>query len=278
MSKSKAWFFIVPSLIGLSVFYFIPALVSLFYAFTDVAGRFIWFNNFVETLTSSVFLLAVRNTALFIAISVPLNMMISFLLASLLQKLRYKKALAVLFMVPLVIPSGATVFFWNSIFSDNGFFNRILLQTGNEPVHWFYTSWAFYIVLIIFLFKHIGFNVVLFMAGYRFIPKEYYEIAKIEGAGIFTTFREVTFIYMLPTTFTVLMMSMVNAFRVFREIYLLFGQYPHSSVYLLQHFMNNQFLAANMQRLSTAAFVLSFGVIMLVLGIFTTQRRISDNF
>jgi len=278
MSESKSWFFIAPSLLGMAVFFFVPTLVSLFYAFTDVTGNFIWLANFIDILSNAAFRLAARNTALFIAISVPLNMLISFSLASLLQKLRFKKALAILFMVPLVIPSGATVFFWNSIFSYNGFLNRILLLNGFEAVAWFNSSWAFHVVLIMFLFKHIGFNLVLFISGYQLIPKEYYEIARIEGAGVFRTFREVTFIYMLPTTFIVMMMSMVNAFRVFRETYLLFGQYPHSSIYLLQHFMNNQFLAANMQRLSTAAFMLSLGVIVLVLGVFTAQRRISESF
>lgn len=278
MSESKAWSFIVPSLLGMAIFYFVPAAVSLFYAFTDVAGRFVLFANFMDVLTSSAFRLAARNTLLFILISVSLNVAVSFFLASLLQKLRYKKALAVLFMVPLVVPSGATVFFWNAIFSYNGAINRLLLLNGFESVHWFNSDWAFYIVLAMFLLKHIGFNIVLFMAGYQFIPDEYYEIAKIEGAGVFTTFREVTFIYMLPTTFTVLMMSMVNAFRVFRELYLLFGQHPHPSTYLLQHYMNSQFLAANMQRLSTAAFMLSLAVIMLTLGVFTAQRRMADNF
>jgi multiple sugar transport system permease protein len=278
MSKRKIWLFIIPSLIGMAVFYFIPAAVSLFYAFTDVAGRFVWFTNITDTIGNAAFQLAARNTLLFIAVSVPLAMLFSFLLASLLQNLKYSKALAVVFIIPLIIPSGVTVFFWNTVFADNGFINRILFMRGMETVSWFNSGWTFGVVLLMFLFRHIGFNLILFMAGYRLIPKSYYEVARLEGAGHFTAFRRVTFIYMLPTTFFVLVISMVNAFRIFRELYLLFGQYPHSSVYLLQHFMTNQFLMANMQRLSSAAFLLSVGVIVLIWGIFKAQARISENF
>ena len=116
------------------------------------------------------------------------------------------------------------------------------------------------------------------MAGYQIIPREYYEVAKIEGASAGQTLRRVTLVYMLPTSFLVLMMSIINSFKIFREIYLLFGQYPYLSIYMLQHYMNNQFAAANMQRLSTAATILSVCIMAVVLAFFTIQRRVSDTY
>jgi len=116
------------------------------------------------------------------------------------------------------------------------------------------------------------------MAGFQLIPGQYYDVAKVEGASSFQTFRFITWIYMIPTTFLVFMMSIINSFRIFREIYLLFGPYPHQSVYMLQHFMNNQFVAANMQRLSTTATLLALAIVVLVWGIFSGQRKLSDAF
>ena len=272
------WFFILPSLIGMSVFFFIPALLSLFYAFTDSRGAFVGLVNFLDVFTNMAFTLAARNSILFILVSLPFNMGISFILASLLRGLRYKKILALAFMLPLIIPSGVIVFFWNILFTDNGAINSFLFQRGMNTIPWFSTNYAFFIVIVIFLFRTIGFNLVLFMAGMAFIPQDYYEVAKIEGAGIFAAFRHVTFIYILPTTFVVLMMSIINSFRIFREIYLLYGVYPHQSVYMLQHFMNNQFVFANMQRLSVTAASLSAAIMIMVASVFWGQRKISDNF
>jgi len=270
--------FFIPSFAGISIFFFIPAALSLAYAFTAAQGGFVWFANFTDVLTNIAFRLAARNSMLFIAISVPLNMVFAFFLASLLQKLRHKKAFTVAFMLPLIIPSGSVVFFWNVLFADNGAINSILFQRGLATISWFSSGWSFVIILMVFLFRTIGFNLVLFLAGFSLIPKGYYEVAHMEGAGILRTFRHVTFIYIMPTTFLVFMMSIINSFRIFREIYLIFGPYPNQSVYMLQHFMNNQFLFANMQRLSVTATIIAAAVIVLVWGIFSGQKKISDTF
>jgi len=274
-SGNRAWVLVIPSFLGISAFYFIPALVSLIHSFTDAQGHFVWFENFTNTLSNTAFLLAARNTLFFIAASVPLSMLIAFILAAFSRNLRSKKAFTVVFMLPLIIPSGPMVFFWKNLFSDNGLINRILLERGIAPTYWLATPWAFVIVLVVFLFKYIGFNYVLFLSGFHLIPKEYYEVAKAEGAGVFQIFRHVTFIYMLPTTFLVLIMSIINSFKIFREIYLLFGPYPQNTTYMLQHYMNNQFVASNLQRLSVTATVLSVVVLVLVLGLFTAQRKAS---
>ena len=276
--RNWVWSLAIPSLIGMAIFFFIPAAISLFYAFTNVQGGFAWFSNFTDLLENTAFQLAAKNSLTFIAVSVPLNIIIPFLIASLLQKLRYRNALSLAFMLPLIIPSGSVVFFWNNLFADNGAINSILYVTGIDTVPWLMTDWSFMVILLMFLFRNIGFNMVLFMAGFSLIPRDYYELAKMEGAGILATFRHVTFIYLLPTIFIVFMMSIVNSFRIFREIYLLYGAYPHNSTYMLQHFMNNQFINANMQRLSTTAMMLSIAVAILVGGIFYAQRKVSDTF
>ena len=278
IKTNRIWLFFFPSLIGMMVFFFLPMTLMIFYAFTDVRGTFVWLANFTDVITNMAFRLAAGNSFWFLSASVVLGVFLSFILSSSLQKLKHKKFLVIPFMLPLIIPSGPVVYFWNFIFADNGAINSFLFQRGMDTVPWFTTDWSFVIVLVIFLARSVGFNMVLYLAGFQLIPKDYYEVAKIEGAGAFATFRFVTFIYILPTSFLVFMMSIINSFRVFRETYLLFGPYPHNSVYMLQHFMNNQFLFANMQRLAVTATMLSVFVIILVWGIFTGQRKISESF
>lgn len=277
MSK-KLWLFVLPSLVGMTIFFFIPAASAVVYALTNSSGGFVWFSNFADVFTNPVFRLAASNSFAFIAVTLPLNMIIPFLLASAIRNMRHKNAFAAAFMLPLVIPSGAVIFFWNSLFTDNGAINKLLFQLGLATIPWLMTNYSFWVIVIIFLFRNIGFNMVLFMAGLALIPKDYYEAARLDGAGGFATFQNVTLVYITPTAFLAFMMSIINSFRIFREIYLLYGPYPQQSVYMLQHFMNNQFLNANMQRLSVTAIALSISIVIMVFGVFTGQRKLSENF
>ena len=275
---NNRWFFILPSLVGMLLFYFAPGFISIRYAFTGPQGQFVGFANVADVFGNFTFRLAAQNSLRFIAYSVPLNMLFSFLLAGLLQGLKHKKILAIVFMLPLIIPSGAVVFFWNTLFADNGAINSLLFRFGRETVPWLMSDRSFFVILLVFLFRNIGFNMVLFLSGFQLIPSYYYEVAQVEGARPIQTLRHITLIYLMPTSFLVFMMSIINSFRIFREIYLLYGPYPHQSVYMLQHFMNNQFLFSNMQRLSVTAASISIVTVIFVWGIFTGQRKFSDAF
>lgn len=270
--------FFLPSLLGMLVFYLLPYAASLYYALTDAAGGFVGMANIRDVLTSSSFLTAVGNTTRFMLICVPLNMILPFLLAYLLYQSRRGQGIMItLFMLPLVIPTGATVFFWRVIFDEYGVVNSVLARMGAAPVHWFQSDAALYVVIIAFLCKNIGFNLVLFLTGLNYIPKEYYEVSAVEGAGWWRTMRSVTLVYLTPTTFMVLLMSVINSFKVFREIFLLFGNYPFQSIYMLQHYMNNQFAAANLEKLSAASTVISLAISVIVLILLRTQKYLLRN-
>jgi multiple sugar transport system permease protein len=119
---------------------------------------------------------------------------------------------------------------------------------------------------------------VLFLAGLSAIPKEYYEYASVEGAGAISKFFRITLVYITPTAFLVFIMSIINSFKSFKEIYLICGAYPHQTIYMLQHYMNNQFAALNYQKLTSAAYVLSIFIIALVLLIYRWQNKRAENF
>jgi multiple sugar transport system permease protein len=119
---------------------------------------------------------------------------------------------------------------------------------------------------------------VLFLAGLKFIPNEYYEYASVEGAGAVWKFFRITLVYLTPTTFLVFIMSIINSFKSFREIYLICGAYPHQSIYMLQHYMNNQFSALNYQRLTSASYILSAFIIALVFAMYYLQNKRTQNF
>ncbi|MGI6189654.1 MAG: carbohydrate ABC transporter permease [Caldicoprobacteraceae bacterium] len=206
-------------------------------------------------------------------------MIISFLLAAGLRKLTHERSFfSLAFLLPLVIPSGSIIYLWDCLFRTEGVLNKIFLMLGISPVNWAESVFIIPIVVFLFIWKNAGYNMLLFWAGLNLIPEEYVDLAKLEGAGSWKIFRHVTFVFLAPTTFLVLLMSIINSFKSFREIYLLFGSHPNSRIYMLQHYMNSQFHSLDLSRLTTASYILSFVITVLIFALFRVQKKLSENF
>ncbi|MEC0093669.1 carbohydrate ABC transporter permease [Paenibacillus macquariensis] len=273
---SAALMFLAPSGVGFALFYLIPFAMGVFYSFMDstVDGQFVGLDNYRELLASNSFRQAASNTFYFSAVSVPLMLVLSLGLAMLLNKnIYFRKWLRTVFVLPLVVPVASIILIWQMLFDWNGSLNAWLSYFGSERVDWMKTDAARNVVIIVYLWKNIGYNVILFLAGLQQIPKDYYETAQIEGAGRLRQFRSITLVYLTSTMFFVVIMSIINSFKVFRETYLIAGDYPHDSIYMMQHYMNNMFMSLDIQKL-TAAATLMFGCIFLiVMGLFAIERR-----
>jgi multiple sugar transport system permease protein len=273
---SAALMFLAPSGVGFAMFYLIPFAMGVFYSFMDstVDSQFVGLDNYRELLASNSFRQAASNTFYFSAVSVPLMLVLSLGLAMLLNKnIYFRKWLRTAFVLPLVVPVASIILIWQMLFDWNGSLNAWLSYFGSERVDWMKTDAARNVVIVVYLWKNIGYNVILFLAGLQQIPKDYYETAQIEGAGRLRQFRSITLVYLTSTMFFVVIMSIINSFKVFRETYLIAGDYPHDSIYMMQHYMNNMFISLDIQKL-TAAATLMFGCIFLiVMGLFAIERR-----
>ena len=276
--KNIGFLFILPSLLGFGLFYLLPFLVSIAYSLMSrpVGGEFVGFRNYIDLLQSPAYQLAVRNTIVFIGLSVPLSMLLSLIISMLIKRSgNYKSLFVLIFLIPLVIPSGSMMFFWQMLFNTDGFINNILNGLSVEPINWLNSNYSRLVILIIFVWKNLGFNLVLFLSGLSNIPKEYYEAAKTDGASAWQTLLRITLPCLMPITVIVLLMSIINSFKVFREVYLLMGAYPHESVYMLQHFMNNNFFSLNYPRLTAATTLLSLTIAAVTFGLLSLERKIA---
>lgn len=273
---SAAIFFLVPSGIGFALFYLIPFAMGVYYSFMSqsVDGHFAGLDNYVELLESTSFRKAASNTLFFSAVSVPLMVMLSLGLAMLLHKNTYfQKWLRTAYVMPLVVPVASIIMIWQMLFDWNGSLNAWLNSFGYGRVDWMKTESARLVVIIVYLWKNIGYNVILFLAGLQQIPKDYYETARIEGAGRVRQFRSVTLVYLTSSMFFVVIMSIINSFKVFRETYLIAGDYPHDSIYMMQHYMNNMFISLDIQKLTAAASLMFACILLIVLVLFAIERR-----
>lgn len=164
------------------------------------------------------------------------------------------------------------------IFDVNGLANKILYSLNIPMINWYNSKWVMAIAVIIFIWKNVGVTSLILYVGLNQIPKEYYEIADIEGINRFQRFYKITLVYIAPIVFISILLLVVNSFKIFKEIYLLFGNYPDENIYLLQHYMNNHFFRLNLQKLTTASYLLFIIIGLFISLMFLLQKRYSDTF
>lgn len=165
------------------------------------------------------------------------------------------------------------VLIWQVLFHYNGAVNDFLAVFGADKIDWLKSDYAQVVVVILFLWKNLGYNMILFMAALASIPKDILEVARLESATPLQTFFYIKIRYLSSTLLFVTIMSLINSFKVFREVYLLTGDYPYDTIYMLQHFMNNKFKSLDYQMLSAAAILMSLVMIVIIGLLFIAENR-----
>ena len=266
--------FLSPSLLGVCVFFIVPFGVVVYYSLIDGVGsrNFVFLDNFVKLFHNSAFLLAAKNTLTFSAWAVPLAVALSMLLALMLEaRIPLKSQFRTFFLSPMMVPVASVVLIWQVLFNYNGTINEFLLLFGADKIDWLQSAHSQAVVIILFLWKNLGYFMILFMAGLANIPKELLEVADVEGAGELYKFFAIKLRYLSPTVLFVAILSLINSFKVFREVYLLTGDYPYETLYMLQHFMNNTFKSLDYQKLSAAAVVMALVMVVIIALLFWAE-------
>ena len=257
---------IIPSLVGVLIFFVIPFGIVIYYSLINnpVMKDYVGMDNYKALVHNTAFRKAARNTAVFSAVSVPLAVVLSLGLAVLLERsIPGKSILRTFFLSPLMVPTASVVLVWQVLFHNHGTVNQVAEMFGGEPIDWLKSSKGQLVIVLMFLWKNIGYNMILFMAALSGIPRDMIEVAELEGAGAWYKFVHIKLRYLSPTILFVFILSMINSFKIFREVYLLTGNYPYDKLYMLQHFMNNTFNKLDYQKLSAAAVL--FAIIMIVI-------------
>ena len=272
--------FLSPSLLGVLVFFVLPFFVVIYYALVNnpVLHEFVGLDNFRNLLGNSAFRLAAKNTAIFSAISVPAAVILSLLLACMLsEKLPLRSQMRTAMLTPLMVPVASVVLIWQVVFSYNGALNEAVLALGGEKVDWMKSDFNRYVVILLYLWKNVGYNMILFLAALSNIPGDIQEMAMLEGAGSARIFFSIKLRYLSPSILFVTILSLINSMKIFREVYLLTGQYPFDGLYLLQHFMNNTFESMDYQKLSAAAILMALVMVAVIYLLFLADARLGKD-
>ncbi|MDL2253579.1 sugar ABC transporter permease [Ruminococcaceae bacterium OttesenSCG-928-I18] len=266
--RVAAWF-LLPSLAGTLLFFLLPFIDTVRRSFFSAKGtRFEGLSLYRSVLQNDAFQLASANTAKFIAVCIPLLLLASLLAAFLMRAIRpagrwFKTGL----LLPMAVPVASVVVVWKVLFHEKGLINAFLLENGFSAVDFMGTDAAFWVLILTYLWKNIGYDMILWLVGLDGIPHRQYEAAAVDGAGVWRTFLHVTLPGLMPTFGLVAILSLLNSFKVFREAYLVAGPYPHESIYLLQHLFNNWFVNLDIGRLCAAATILCTVLLCIILAI-----------
>ena len=261
--------FLLPSVLGVLLFFVLPFFIVIYYSVIDnpINAEFVGFDNFVSVFHNSAFRQAARNTMTFSAVAMPLAVILSLILAILMEsKIPFKSQFRTFFLSPMMVPIASIVLIWQVMFHYNGTMNEILGWFGKDKIDWLNSDYAQVVIVILFLWKNLGYNMILFMSALSSIPKDILEVAVLESATPMQIFWHIKLRYLSSSILFVTIMSLINSFKVFREIYLLKGDYPYPTMYMLQHFMNNTFSKLDYQKMSAAAIMMAV-VMVIIIGI-----------
>lgn len=265
--------FLFPGLCGVTIFFFLTFADVIRRSFVQtISGKFCGFANYQMVIQNSAFQLAVKNTVRFLLTCLPLLLLISLILAIIVNALwtaleKKQKADVTLrtiktaYLLPMAIPAASVVLLWKLMFDRQGFVNGVCHMLGLQGVDWMNTQAAFAVLVFSYIWKNLGYTMVLWLAGLSSVSPAIYEAAKVDGAGSWTRFFKITLPLIRPMIFTIVILSFLNSFKVFREAYLVAGNYPPEDMYLLQHLFNNWFLDLSVDKMAAGSVLM-----MLVIG------------
>ncbi len=272
-----AFLYILPAFTIIAMFHIFPigfAFVMSFYK-TGIRNYFREFNgleNYHTVLTDEYFWSSIWNTVYYVIGTVPVSIFLSLFIAILLnQKIKGLEAYRVIYFIPVVTSVVAISIVWKYIYQADGIFNKCLGLIGITGTDWLgSTFWAMPAIILMSIWKGLGYNVVIFLAGLQNVPQSLYDAAKIDGANKWQQFWNVTWPMISPTTFFVLIMSTISSFQVFAQVFMMTGGGPlKSTTVVIYHLYEKAYGQNKMGEASAIAFI----IFMIIIFFTFIQKR-----
>jgi len=277
-----AMLFLLPNIIGFAIFTLWPMIYSLLLGFMDWGlinqASFVGVANYQEILHDSIFWISLKNTVLYSFVKVPINLILSLLLAILLnKKIHGRNFFRTISFLPSVCSSVSVAIIWKPLLEStkNGLVNHFLSYLGISAIPFLSsTLWSMPSVIGVGIWKELGFFMIIYLAGLQGIPSMYYEAAEIDGANAKVKFFHITLPLIAPTTFFAFVTSLIGSFQIFDLTSVLTDGGPANSTNtLVMYIYQNGFKWFRMGYASALALIL-FIIIFIVT---ITQNQISNN-
>lgn len=282
MSEARwGWLFVLPALVGICLFTLLPALGSLGLSLTrwDLLGAPEWvgLGNYLDLLGDPLFYQVMGQTGLFVALYVVLDLVLACGLAlALNQPLKGLAFFRTIYFLPVVTAMVAAAILWNWVFDVRyGVLNGFLTGLGIDPVRWLTDPhWALPSLVVVTLWKYLGYDMLLLLAGLQAVPREQLEAASLDGAGAWQRFWHVTRPLLLPSVVLVVILATVRAFQTFDAVYLLTEGGPQRSTTIAGYWLfQNAFTFFKLGKASALAFLVFVALMGLTVGQWWAYRK-----
>lgn len=278
--KSKnltPYIFVSPYIIHFLVFVAFPVVFSIVLTFHDwniiSPMKYIGLGNYVRLFNDHVFLISILNTLVFLVIHIPLQIIISLLIAQALnQNIKFRGFFRAAYFLPVVVSGVVVTILWQQLYGyDSGLLNRALVGLGLFKVGWLVDPQvAMPAIAIMATWKNVGLYIILFLVGLQTVPVHYYEAAELDGANSWQKFIKITLPAINPTIFMVIVLSTINGFSLFIEPYVMTGGGPlNSTLSAVLYIYKQGFFYYHMGYASTLGFFFAF----LILSVVAIQKR-----
>lgn len=279
--RNIALIFLLPNFLGFVVFIVYPVLKSLYISFFNWDGlgtkEFIGLNNYISLLSDSTFKVSFWNNIHYTVVTVLLSIILGILIAMLMNvKLKGIQVFRVIYFLPQITSMVAIGIVWTTVLANYGPINQFLMTLGMEnPPQWLSsTTWALISVEMVSIWRSMGYNAVILLAGLQGINVELYEAAKIDGAGAFRRFFSITIPMLSPTIFLCLVMQLIGSFKVFDTIMAMTQGGPGRATNVLTYYIYQRaFVDWKFGYASAVAYVLFAIIMVLTLIQFVGQRK-----
>lgn len=285
MKSKEMWMgylFILPIVAGYIIFLFGPIVYAFVMSFTNWSlfgnTAYIGLDNYIYAMRDDpVFWDTVVNTVYFSAGLVPLNIVLSLLLAMLLKRKIWGIGLfRTAIFTPVVVSLVVWGIVWKFIFSTDGGLVNLLIRTfGGTEISWLFSeTWTMPTVIVVSALKGVGMNMVIFLAALHDVPKDYYEASKIDGASRWETFKSITLPMITPAVFMITIITVIGSLKVFGQIYVMTGGGPGTSTYVMVFYIFKQaFRSYEFGYASALAFILFSIILVLTLIQWKLRKR-----
>ncbi len=271
--KYAPYLFLLPAAIVLVIFFFIPffqtiALSLMDYSNSIYNAQFAGLDNYIKLFQSPIFYKVLLNTFIYLIVAVPILAIVPLFLAILLNRqIRGLTLYKILIYLPVIVSIVVAAIAFKWLYADEGILNFIVTSFGLEKIGWLTDpNWALYSVIIVTIWKGIGYYMMIYLAALMSVPKELYEACEIDGAGFFTKHLTVTVPHIMPTIALVTTISAISAMKVFAEIYVMTKGGPlNSSKTIVYYIYERAFENLDLGFASAMAVVLLVIVLLLSL-------------
>ncbi|GHV13901.1 sugar ABC transporter permease [Clostridia bacterium] len=263
---------------GIVVFYVIPfaaGIVDVFTVSSDSGAKAFGVDNFANLFQNSVFRVALKNTFVFTLVVVISVNVLSFIVAVIIKNLVNNSFLLSVIILPMTVPTIVIAAVFGDTLANQ--LTNIVNWFANSSVDLIRSGYAFILIVLIYLWKYTGFHTLVYIMALSIVPHDQYEAASLDGASAWKKLRHITLPCIFPFICFNLLLAIMNSFKIFKDIYIIFGDYPPQNVYLLQHFIQNNFIKLNLDYVFSAAYVF-LGILIIIFAPLIIKGNIAEDY